>query len=306
MRITKEQSELLNRFQCERLSANESNKELLDSFTSHRGSSLVAYFQTQGWDEDQNGVTAYYVVKNEENDILMFFSLKCGALFEPLMDEAEVKQDVQRLLVLLQAIENEQGDNKDIEVDKVAVNMIAAGTLATSIERHQVGNRRICAYINLLLQSKVEKKKKFLIPLFGDKEQEKNENIIRVQKNYPAVELVHFCTNDNMREKWQTYGFGHSMGETLFWKFITPKFFAVQEIVGCEYVFLFAADLSEDSSLVNYYDVSLKFQQRQDVGTNKPFYDFCCDFMCQEVNEMKCNRKLFFDNFNVNEDDQIV
>ncbi len=96
------------------------------------------------------------------------------------------------------------------------------------------------------------------------------------------------------------------MGETLFWKFIAPKFFDVQAIVGCEYAFLFAADLSEEGSLVNYYEVSLKFQKRLDVGTNKPFYDFCCDFMCQDVNDMRKNRQLFFENFNIDQDDIIA
>lgn len=38
---------------------------------------------------------------------------------------------------------------------------------------------------------------------------------------------------------------GHPMGETLYWKFIAPKFFEVQKIAGCEFAFLFAADLSE-------------------------------------------------------------
>lgn len=52
--------------------------------------------------------------------------------------------------------------------------------------------------------------------------------------------------------------------------------------------------------------ISLKFQRRKDVGTNKPFYDFCCEFMCQEINEMKKKRKEFFENFNIDDEDEIV
>lgn len=59
----------------------------------------------------------------------------------------------------------------------------------------------------------------------------------------------------------------------------------------------------EDGTLVNYYDVALKFKKRQDVGTNKPYYDFCCEFMCQQINQMKSRRKEFFDNFNIDKDD---
>ena len=87
------------------------------------------------------------------------------------------------------------------------------------------------------------------------------------------------------------------MGEVLYWKFIVPKFLEVQEIAGCEFAFLFAADLSEDGSPVNYEDVSLKFQKRPDVDTNKPFYDFSCEFMCQEINEIRKKDTNFLKTF---------
>lgn len=34
------------------------------------------------------------------NEILMFFSMKCGALFDPLLNEDDVEQDIQRLIIL--------------------------------------------------------------------------------------------------------------------------------------------------------------------------------------------------------------
>ena len=294
MRITTEQENLLDSFKCERLSANAVNEELIKSFTSKRGSSLVSYFKRFGLQEDITGKTTYYVIKNAENEVLMFFSLKCGALFDPLLDENEVKQDFQRLLILLQAIENANGDNEETE-KAVAI-----------LTKYQVGDRISIEDFNNIVLRKASRKKGFLSQLFGDKEKEQNDNIFRVQRTHPGIELVHFCTNDNLKEKWKAYNLGHPMGETLYWKFIAPKFFDVQKIVGCEFAFLFAADLSEDGSLVNYYDVSLKFQKRQDVGTNKPFYDFCCEFMCQEINEMKKKREEFFENFNIDAEDEIV
>lgn len=96
------------------------------------------------------------------------------------------------------------------------------------------------------------------------------------------------------------------MGEVIFWRFIVPKFFEVQEIVGCEYAFLFAADLSEDRTLINYYNVSLKFAIDVPMGTNKPLYDFTCAFMCQKLSMLKENRKVYFDNFNIDINDEIV
>ena len=291
MRITVDQEEILNDLICERLSSDPRNEELIQSFTSKRGSSLVSYFKKFGFKEDQDGTTTYYVIKTKKNDILMFFSLKCGALFEPLQDEEEVRQDFQRLLILLQAIENANSGNDMAEE-------------ATEIlTKYQVGDRISAEEFNKLIFKKARNKKEFLHMLFGDREKEENDKIFRVQSTHPGVELVHFCTNDRVKELWNSYKIGHTMGETLYWKYIVPKFFEVQQIAGCEYAFLFAADLSEDGTLVNYYNVSLKFEKKLDVGTNKPFYDFCCEFMCQRVNDMKRLREGFFDNFNDDEND---
>ena len=62
MRITKEQNDLLKSFQCERLSADAMNEELMKSFTSKRGSSLVSYCKRFGMAEDVAGTTTYYVL----------------------------------------------------------------------------------------------------------------------------------------------------------------------------------------------------------------------------------------------------
>lgn len=294
MRITKEQEAILKGFKCERLSSNVENEKIIQSFYSKRGKSLVSYFKEHGMKEDKANTTAYYVIKTKENEVLMFFSLKCGALFEPLQDENETKRDFQRLLILLQAIENVNG-NDDMSEEMNAI-----------LTKYQVGDRLSADEFIALLGKKAYGKKNFLYSLFNDKKIEDNDKILRVQNTHSGVELVHFCTNDNMREKWKHYGLVHSMGETLYWKFIVPKFLKVQKIAGCEYAFLFAADLSEDRTLVNYYDVSLKFEKRQDVGTNKPFYDFCCEFMCQQVKQLERKRKEFFKNFNIDNKDIII
>lgn len=141
--------------------------------------------------------------------------------------------------------------------------------------------------------------------IIKEREVEENDNVIRVMSTHPGVELVHFCVNDLARKRWQMYLPEHPMGEVLFWYFVAPLIIRVQEIAGCEYAFLFAADVSEDGSLVNYYDVALNFHKKLDIGTNKPFYDFCCDFMCQELDELKCFRDNYFNSFNKNADDTV-
>ena len=139
--------------------------------------------------------------------------------------------------------------------------------------------------------------------LLAEKTSETNENIVRVSTTHSGVELVHFCANDNKKSIWKSLGLPQSLGVVVFWHFIVPRICEVQNVVGCKYAFLFAADLSEDGSLINYYQTALHFEAPSDIGTSKPFYDFTCKFMCQTVNHLLEAQHNFFDSFNPDEGD---
>lgn len=98
--ITPEQQARLDSFTCERLSANRDNLGKIQTFHSYQGSRLVNYLRDVGWSEDTRGSTAYYVVKNPQNRVLLFFSLKCGTLFDPGYVDRCAKEfsETQRLL----------------------------------------------------------------------------------------------------------------------------------------------------------------------------------------------------------------
>lgn len=263
MQITKEQLDILEQFSCERLSQRPEHKYLLKNFRNEKGSPLVEYLNEKAWEEDENGVTAYYLVKAPDNQVVMFFSLKCGALFDPL-DEAGMKQSVVTAKKLLQAIQN---------VNKGGDEKLSAIQL---LEQYRTGQDISLAEIQRVVKNGA-KANRFLDLLNSDREREENQQIIRVGHTYPSIELVHFCTNDNAKAFWKECSLGHPMGEVLFWRYIAPIIYEIQNQIGCQYAFLFAADASEDGTLINYYNVSLKFEQPNNVGTSKPSYDFCCE-----------------------------
>lgn len=294
MRITTEQENILDELVCERLSDNSENDALIQNFKNEKGVLIVDYLKQYGLKEDSEGNTAFYIVKTKNNDVLMFFSLKCGELFDPLFDEEEVAESYEEYILIIQALKNADIDE---ETQERAINKIKAMSKAQGMPLHKVLN-------HVLKETKTKSQK--LKMLDNDKKAEGNENISRVSKTYPGVELVHFCTNENAKAIWATFGMNRPMGEVIFWRKIVPKFFEVQKIVGCEYAFLFAADLSEDRTLINYYNVSLKFEMDVNVGTNKPVYDFACAFMCQKLSSLKKNEKEYFDNFNIDSTDTIV
>ena len=294
MKITEEQNAILEELICERLRDNPNSSALIQNFENEKGTLIVDYLKQYGLKEDLEGSTAFYIVRNKDNDVLMFFSLKCGELFDSLFDEDEIEAGYEEHLLIIQALKNVESDE---EAKNSAIEKIKEISDAKGISMQKA--------LNLILRE-TKTKQKMLSFFNKERETEGNEKISRVSKTYPGIELVHFCTNDNTKKIWESYGLGHSLGEVIFWKKIVPKFFEVQSIVGCEYAFLFAADLSEDRTLINYYDVSLKFEIDVEVGTNKPLYDFTCAFMCQKLSDMKKNQESYFNNFNIDDNDEIV
>lgn len=294
MRITEKQEEILDNLTCERLRDNDINCKLIQNFENKKGTLIVDYLKKYGWQEDKEGNTAFYVVKTKENDILMFFSLKCGELFDSLFNEEETAENYEEYLLIVQALQNADINSEEQENAIKHLKMISK---KYGIPIHQALNK-------VLHEAKT--KEKMLTAFKSEKVYEENSNISRVNMTYPGVELVHFCVNESAKEKWKNLNMQHPVGEVIFWKFIVPKFFAVQDIVGCEYAFLFAADLSEDSTLINYYNISLKFEMDEEIGTNKPIYDFACAFMCQKLSKMKENREIYFDSFNIDTSDILI
>lgn len=255
--ITEEQMAVLNSFTCERLTADPLNAERIKKFTSDRGQGLVKNLQKHGWDSDRKGSIAYYVVKNPENKIVLFFSLKCGVLFDPNSVQNMLDYYVNSRIwpIWLAFMDGDQGAQRYMH----------------RLHR-QLGDRRYAELIDdLMLCTSIKR----------DKKKEPNIKIIRAPESLSAIELVEFCANDSTKKCWKSYGMppNRRMGEVLFWWFIVPRMLEVSEIVGSEYAYLFAADETPDGELVQYYENAFHFRKLTHLGTIKPLYDMNCYFM---------------------------
>ena len=216
---------------CQRLSSDSENGKLIDRFCCRANPVLAANLKYYAWTDDSTGDVAYYVIKTSENRLLMYFSLKCGALFDGL-----------------------DGDPWELKAARL------------------------------------------------DRESTENGSISRVSKTYPAVELVHFCINDDGRSYWKSiqekYGINQSMSVVLFWLFVVPAINSVRATVGCRYVYTYVADATTENRLVWFYQNRLRFEVPDKLGVNKPVYDFMCTFMCQEIQSLLEYRMDFFEQFN--------
>lgn len=284
MRITSEQVALLESLKCERLSSNPNNMRLVDNFFNRRNSSLVYTLQTEAMEEDTEGSVAYYVIKDKDENILFFFSLKSGSLYDSHLDTNLIKL----LKSLNTFVQNSLSDPDLSDKQKADLN---------SFQEKIRSHKGITQYDLDNLPKKKE-------DLFADLERELNRNVTHVGKTYSSIELVHFCANNEHDDLWLGYNMPHSIGVVVCWYFIVKKILDIKELLGIQYLFLFAADLSDDRTLVNFYNSILKFNRDEERATVKPIYDLSCEFMYQETKDLAERRQAFFDNFN-HEDEEI-
>lgn len=285
MFISCAQNKILKSFTCERLSSNPENKNLILNFTNNRNPKLVKYLQKSAWQEDVSGECAHYLIK-QGDEIALYFAIRTGSLFNKPINEAEFIEMMKSIANAIN-LKNKVFENVESKEDQLKI--------LSKYNLHEISIPQLEE-----LMQKYYKNKNILAK---DREKDLNQLLYHVDKTYPALELFIFCSNDSFKSKWSSYGFSKNqrMGMIFFWKFIIQKIFEVQQVIGCKFFYLFAADGSEDSSLVSYYNM-LHFEQNYNYGTNKPFFDLTSRFMLQEINELKFKKYNFFYNFNPDED----
>lgn len=283
MKITKEQESILNSLTCERLSENNNNLRAVESFSNWRNENLAETLKDTAFQEDAEGNIAYYVVKHPNGNILFYFSLKCGSLYESIKGMDSLTR-VRELYNYIVELKNDPELNAD---EKQSIESI--------IERIRTGKGLIK---NDLAQISFAKKNQIIKEL----EKESEDDLKRVGKTFAGIEIVHFCTNENCRKEWEELHIGQKLGVVVFWYFIVPIVSEVMKHIGCEYLFLFAADMTPDEYLVNYYKTYLGFKNTNEHGTAISLYDYGCKFLHQETACLKEKRKNFFDHFNPDED----
>lgn len=278
MRITPEQTAILENFRCERLSSNPDNMRLVENFYNKRNDSLVHTLQNEAMEEDEEGSIAYYVIKDKEDNILFFFSLKSGSLYDSHFDIKVIK-----FFETLNTFVQDSLSDPDLTEKQ-----------RTDLNNFQEKIRSHKGITKFDLDNLPRKKEK----LFADLERELSKNVTHVGKTYSGIELVHFCANNAFDDLWDRYEMPYSIGVVVFWYFIVNKIIEARKILGVQYLFLFAADLSDEDSLIGYYSDKLDFMRDEERATVKPIYDLSCEFMYQETKDLEERRMQFFENFN--------
>ncbi len=283
MQITEEQKKILDSFICERLSSNDNNFNLVDSFYNEKNGSLEHTLKNEAYKEDESGSIAYYLIKDKEQNILFYFSIKCGILYDLFGKEEKLR----KMNELFQFLVELGKDSSTTERDKETIDSIL----------ESIRTRKGIVKKELSQISNIRKNK-----IIEELEKESEDHLKRVGKTFAGVEIVHFCANDGYRPLWENFNIKRKIGTVVFWHFLIPKVCELRKIVGCEYLFLFAADLTPDELLVNYYKANLGFKDSNEYGTAIPLYDYACKFMYQELSDIEERRKEFYMEFNPDEE----
>ena len=281
MRITEEQQEILESLVCERLSRNPANMREIDQFFNSKNDKLVERLLNEAYSEDEEDKIAYYLVKDKEGHILFYFSLKCGQLYDKHLDF-----DLFKLLGELYDGLLKMKSEPDIShEDSIVINKVL----------EEIRSRKGVLKEDL---KKITKKNQSI----DDFEKVFKDDADKVGATFSGIEIVQFCSNEDNLVYWKKYDVNQKLGVVVFWQFIVPIIIKIKELIGCEYLFLFAADDSEDENLVNYYKSWLKFESSDERSAATPVYDLTCKFLYQETCSLKEKRDTFFKNFNPDED----
>ncbi|HAQ51643.1 MAG TPA: hypothetical protein DCR12_02635 [Lachnospiraceae bacterium] len=122
---------------------------------------------------------------------------------------------------------------------------------------------------------------------------EKDE-INKVASTMSGVELTQFCINQNHREKCKKEQDDLTgIGAIIFYRYVLPIAKEIKQRAGCKFMYLFAADNTEDESLIKYYKDKLSFFTVSEFDASglgerivvpiMPFYDYRCEFMIRTI-----------------------
>lgn len=255
---------------CERLSKNDKNSDYIEGFFARRNARIPEKLLDVGFDEDSSGTNNYYIVKNKNNEVLFFFSLKCGQLHEPyLKDDQQRLFDQFAIFINGKASEANADEDEKKQAQKIQEKLRSGNGLTKSDVDFFQGKSSLVD--KMILECNLDQK--------------------HVLSTAAGVELVHFCANDDKRDAWTLT---EKLGISVFWYFIVPIILEVRELVGCSHVFLFAADITEDETLVKYYK-QLGFEDKKSKMSVYPSYDEFCRFMFRETKDLAIERQAFLE-----------
>lgn len=321
--ISKQKKYLSENLVVESLRMYESNQEDIKEFLQAKSGSIIAeYLNNKAWNEDSSNDTRVFLVRDKKTrKIAFFYALNCGILYKELntIKMSVVEQECVEKLVKAIRLNNAKGlsnaeKNSAYELLSSAYDMFA--------EKIKDSERATLLISYAQEQADIKEEREEATNQIGDGEFVKN-----VQETYPAIDIKFLCKDANYKPDIEL---DFKFGVYVFWEIIVPHILRISELAGCKYVYLFAADNSEQEKsdeqinspvlyskdydmdgeeditnqeneseknvkkLVLYYINNLKFRPVSEYTILKPHFERTCYTLIQDVADLQYKRELIW------------
>lgn len=311
--IEEQKKYLYEKLDLETLCFLEQNKADIEQFEqATSGNKIAEYLIHEAWKDDKDRNTKVYLVKDKKtNEIVFYFAINCGILYSEIEDVKltdEEKLPFERYIKALQVTKKKNlSTNQQDDADK---------KLAEAMDElyDAIGDPDRLSYLFSRAEDKALIKEEES-ELFSDTEEK--EHTMNVQDTFPAIDIKFLCRNKKYNPGIKL---DFKLGLYVFWEIIVPHLLKVAEMVGCKYIYLFAADNSDRSTsknyepimytqdydpyaddtkeekkeilrLVDYYQRELKFEFVTKYKILKPRFERTCFTLVQEVENLQENRE---------------
>ena len=281
MRISKEQLQLLDCLSCERITDKDNDwlNQIQPIVVNGKSVGIADFFKDIVCDRDKEAYNSY-VILSPEGSVLLFFTIRCGELITNSLKNPSQEEwsYASRCYPLLKVLANNQNEVKT----KMLFEQLVQEAESKGISRSTI--------INLVI-------------LIMDMKKEPAKGVQHVESTHSGIELVAFGKTAQADVFQTANNLPKSFSQTMFWHTILKKIQDVQKVVGCKYIYLFAADSKPEGRLVSLYRNSMHLDADDGLGVNKPHEDWACWLQYQRISELGKWQQLFFDDYNPEEDD---
>ena len=311
--IEEQKKFLFDRLKTEPLRKVEENKDDIKAFVqATKGEKISSYLINNAWNDDCDRNTKVFLVRDQKTkEIVFFFAINCGILFSELniwnLSQAE-KVPFDKYVEAMQRLKASNLSKEDEE----KANEQISESMGELWEVVQEPDR--VSYLLSLADEKVQllEEKREALSETGE-----GEHTQQVQDTFPAIDIKFLGRNKEYKPEIQL---DFRLGVYVFWEMIVPHLLEIAEKVGCKYIYLFAADNTEQTvkvvadppmwtpdydpyadedevvkeeirKLVNYYINELKFRYVSKYKILKPHYERRCYTLVQEVEHLQSNRE---------------
>lgn len=321
--INKQKKYLSENLIVESLRMYESNKEEVKEFLQAKcGNVIEEYLRNEAWNDDYDNNTRVFLVRDKKTrKIAYYYALNCGILYKEI-DSIEMtnveRECVEKLVRAIRKNQEKQINNKEQEAGYI----LLEEAYALFDEKIPDSDRATMLISYAQDQAQIKEEHEEVAEQVGDSECVKN-----VQETYPAIDIKFLCKAADYKPDIEI---NFKFGVYVFWEIIVPHILKISKLVGCKYVYLFAADNSNLSKaeeqvdkpvlyskdydmdseenvtdknsssketvkkLVMYYINNLKFRPVTEYIILKPHFERTCYTLIQDVAELPYKRELIW------------